>query len=310
VVVVLAIIGILVGLLLPAIASVRQAVGRTRCANNLRQVGLAFCHYHDVVEMFPASYQVLPGGGGVMGQPAASGDAGLGWGFLMQLLPYAEQRPVHNALNAELPCWDAANTTGTQLSISTYLCPAAPTMLATYPVVDALGGPLATFARASYVANAGRRDVWSNPAADLSKIADGPLYRNSLTNAYGVDDGLSNTVFVGEHSASLSDATWVGVVPGAATCPLPRFAAGPTCGPAAPQVNFRSGPNPGERPPLVLLPSRAAGHVDQVWSDHPGGSNILLGDGSVRFFVSTLAPAVWSAMCTRSGAEMVSSDDY
>ena len=81
-----------------------------------------------------------------------------------------------------------------------------------------------------------------------ARSRDGPIYRNSRTSVASVTDGLSNTIFLGEHSAVLSDKTWVGVRPRCGRLPDPEFAFS-FCDVAATQVLVHSGPNPWEDPP-------------------------------------------------------------
>jgi prepilin-type processing-associated H-X9-DG protein len=95
----------------------------------------------------------------------------------------------------------------------------------------------------------------------------------------------------------------VAIVPGAQTCPTPKyFLAG--CDAAAPQAEFHSGPGLGESPPVIKPPNDPfPGYVDETHSEHPGGCNILLGDGSVHFATDGIDPLVWAAMATRAGGE-------
>src|SRR5207302_6597560 len=94
--------------------------------------------------------------------------------------------------------------------------------------------PPVYFSHSHYVTNAGVHQPWGRTnayaydfdqpepiPANGNQLAhtDGPFYRNSRVSAVGVIDGLSQTVFIGEHSSVLSNKTWVGVVPWAVTPP-------------------------------------------------------------------------------------------
>jgi len=303
--VVIAIIGVLVALLLPAVQAAREAARRTQCTNNLRQIGLALHTYHDTFRLFPPSYLIVPGGGGAMGPPdPENGDAGPGWTALMLILPQIEQSNLYNAFDLNNTAWSAKNAAVAQQTVPAYLCPSANHHLKTYQVVSDSGKVLATMARGHYVANAGRLDVWDEPARDLSTIADGPLYRNSRTRIADITDGLSNTVFFGEQTPTHNNSTWVGIVPGSVTCPTPRFAF-VDCDGAAPQINVHSGPGVNEFPPVIHPPNSNFGYVDEMYSDHVNGGNVLLGDGSVRFASKTMNGAVWAALATRAEGDTV-----
>src|SRR5438128_8718557 len=93
--VVIAIIAILIGLLLPAVQKVRDAAARTKCQNNLKQIGLAFHNHH-------ATYGRLPPGF-VSAAPSTNEEGtGPGWGWAARLLPYVEQDNLHRQINFDL----------------------------------------------------------------------------------------------------------------------------------------------------------------------------------------------------------------
>lgn len=303
--VVIAIIAVLISLLLPAVQQAREAARRSQCLNNLKQIGLALHNYHDSYNVFPPAYLTTPGGNAIMGPPSDTGDTGPGWTCLMLLLPQLEKANLYRSFNTDLPCWHSSNAVAAKSPVNVFLCPSATNGAGVYSVVDDGGSVLATLSRGNYVANAGRIDCWDETAADLSGIADGPLYRNSVTRIASIVDGLSNTVFFGEQTPYHSDSTWVGIVPGSVTCPTSQFAfAG--CDEAAPQINVHSGPGINEFPPIIHPPNSNFGYVDEMYSQHNSGGHVLMGDGSVRFASKYLDGTLWSALATRASGEVVS----
>src|SRR5262245_17741951 len=99
--VVIAILGLLMGLLLPAVQKVREAAARVKCANNLKQIGLALHSYHDVQGSFPPAYQRASGRttGTVNGvsYPDDNWNGVPGWAWGSLLLPYLEQENLYRA---------------------------------------------------------------------------------------------------------------------------------------------------------------------------------------------------------------------
>jgi len=304
--VVIAIIGILVALLLPAVQTARESARRTQCANNVKQIGLAFHHYHDTHRVFPPAYVIQPGGGALNGTPdPTTRDAGPGWAWGTLLLPYLEQTSLYDAFDFSRPCWDAANAAPARTPLGVFTCPSAPGRTdQPFNVVSGNGSTLATFARSCYVVNAGQDEPWLHAVDSYEGLADGPLYRNSRTSVADVLDGLSSTVFLGEHHPVLSDKTWVGVVPTATVCPKPAFAFGP-CEPAAILVNCHSGPCSYANPPTIHPPNSWTSAPCQMFAEHPGGCNVMLGDGSVRFISEDIHQPTWAAMSSRAKGDIV-----
>ena len=157
------------------------------------------------------------------------------------------------------------------------------------------------------MANVGQEEPWGFTLDDYSQVVDGPIFRNSRVNAKEVTDGLSKTIFLGEHHPVLSSKTWVGVVPGATVCPTPQFALS-SCDYAATLVNVHSGPAANEIPPAIHPPNSPLCHVCQMYAEHPGGCNVMLGDGSVRFIDEMINQLTWAALASRAKGDAVEGD--
>src|SRR5262249_50802240 len=106
--VVIAIIALLIGLLLPAVQKVREAAARMRCANNLKQIGLAMHSFHDTVGAFPQ------GGWNPPGTSAADVNDRTQWGWAFHILPYVEQDNLFRSTNM---------TTIRRTPVPIYYCP-------------------------------------------------------------------------------------------------------------------------------------------------------------------------------------------
>jgi prepilin-type N-terminal cleavage/methylation domain-containing protein/prepilin-type processing-associated H-X9-DG protein len=288
--VVIAIIGMLIGLLVPAVQKVRESAARLESQNNLKQLGLALHSHHDAHKRFPPGYQ-----SGLPGRPVPATDAAPGWAWGTFLLPYLEQGPLYRQLDLNLPCWDSANAAAVRTQLPVFLCPGAPNVGATVQVKGPGGAVLAELGRSHYVANNGQDESWAYDQPDLSGLrGKGPFYRNSKVRIADVRDGMSNSVFLGEHT-TISDKTWVGVVPGAEPCPLdPARFPFTACDAAATLVLCHSGPAPTE-PGIVHPPSFPTCHVCQMYAPWEGG-NVLFGDGSVRFVPTSINLNTWAAL--------------
>lgn len=324
--VVIAIIGTLLSLLLPAVQEAREAARRTQCRNHLKQIGLAIHNYEGTHAILPPGYVSFGNYADISSLPAEefdslTWDAEPGWGWGTLLLPYLDQAPLSNGLDFSEPIWDPRHRELIATKLNLFLCPSVSGGDERFTVVDDAGDPLIKrgnqilLGRAHYAANHGQEECWgdaSGPAGGLNGnaalLADGPFYRNSATRLRDVQDGLSMTVFIGEHSSRLSDKTWVGVVPGAFT--HPRIGT-PDNAPesAATLTMVHTGPAVGEVDafgnPIIHPPNYPALHVCQMYSEHEGGAHILLGDGAVRFVSQYIYRPTFAAMSSIREDEVV-----
>ncbi|MBI1310344.1 DUF1559 domain-containing protein [bacterium] len=338
--VVIAIIAILVALLLPAVQQAREAARRSQCRNNLKQIGLALHNYHGSHSRFPAGYFSFATSTGSGPSTAnidpLTWDAAPGWGWSAMLLPFLDGETLSGSLDFDTPVWAPGNAAAIQQRLPVFLCPSASGGDEPFGVRDKSGNPLLiggqpiTLGRSHYVASHGQESCWgecgSSPAGivftdiytsttvsvvingNAGAVADGPFYRNSRTQIRDVTDGLSNTVFFGEHSSRLSEKTWVGVVPGAYT--HPRFSS-PENGPdaAATLTLVHAGPSGGELDitglPIIHPINFPTYHVGQMFAEHHGGGHVCLGDGSVRFVSEFINLLTWAELASISEGELM-----
>ncbi len=302
--VVIAIIAVLISLLLPAVQSAREAARRAQCVNNLKQIGLAAHNYHDIVGALPGSYLVYN---------LTSFSA------LSMMLPQLEQPNLYNALNFWLAYDQPANDTVRFSDVSAFICPS-----------DFLNPLKSRGAQTNYMADMGSWIVWqaaSGPNAGLAQ-PNGAFYGNSAVRFGSITDGLSNTSLFSERvmadgsNAIISPKSDVFFSPAAPTTidqavkdcmavditslssQFPLFLGAPwTLG----QHVFQHVMPPNTRSCGFFTALRA---IMPPSSRHPGGVNLLMGDGSVRFLKDTVNVDVWRALGTIQGGEVISADAY
>ena len=192
--VVITIIGILIGMLLPAVQSAREAAHRMICGNNLRQIGIGLHNYHATHESFP------PGGiehrsmiNPKTTKPYGASGRQLAWSAF--LLPYIEQEPLYRQLNTGKAFDAAENATAAAAILSMYLCPST---ARTSFLVQGRGA-------CDYGGMYGERIVSPNnpPKGTM-------LYDRSIS-IRDIIDGASNTVVVAEDSrnSGFPDGQWI-----------------------------------------------------------------------------------------------------
>jgi prepilin-type N-terminal cleavage/methylation domain-containing protein len=172
--VVIAIIAILIALLLPAVQQAREAARQSQCKNNLKQIGLALHNYHDVFNMFPASY-LVDYNHPERDEETLDGPSGWAWGTM--LLPYLDQAPLYNAFEIHLPAWHPNNAVAVQTPLEVFLCPSATGAVGPVEIRDESENLLATFSRSTYLVSAGREAPWQHTLGDYMNATIGPAPR-------------------------------------------------------------------------------------------------------------------------------------
>jgi prepilin-type N-terminal cleavage/methylation domain-containing protein/prepilin-type processing-associated H-X9-DG protein len=308
--VVIAIIGVLIALLLPAVQKVREAANRVKCANNLKQIGLAMHNHHDTIGFFPT------GGWGWywVGQPDRGFDQKQPGGWMFNILPFAEQDNLYNqgkdlVYPRDFQQMKVINTQRIATPVSIYHCPTRRPIgpyaednrdysNRYFNCVD----PPPVADRGDYAANTGDTSVDqfdAGPASfdiadsgyylwkDTSKLT-GIIFLRSTTQIRHVTNGLSNTFLVGEKYLDPNHYS-DGADPGDNECSFVGFD-NDTQRVTWTDPNIKTYRNP-HQDTLGIRDTEYFG------SAHPGGLNMLYCDGSVQFINYSVDQAVF----TRAG---------
>jgi prepilin-type N-terminal cleavage/methylation domain-containing protein len=306
--VVIAIIAVLIGLLLPAVQKVREAANRTRCNNNLKQIGIALHNYHDARGFFPhATYNYIDGTGSTPAPYNGTEDRRCWW---HDILPYVEADNLFNAFQAYM------NTGGTALGfpgidntvVKIYECPSDPTS----PKVGTYWGGTNGSATQGFSGNylvCGGNDYFNpgtltnpNDIASSSRL-NGIFYALSRTRITDVRDGASNTAFTSEVILSPDnnghDIRGRYFNPGHSGV---MFSTRVTPNTLVPDQFDWCQATPVPRAPCIWT---NVGIFVSPRSYHPQGVNLGLADGSVRFVSDGIDPVTFSALGSRNGGEVV-----
>ncbi len=310
--VVVAIIGILVSVLLPAVQAARESARRVQCQNQLRQLALATHEYHDAQLMFPS---------GVDQSLFLTPPVYRCFSLFTYLLPYLEE--TSRALQWELQD-PLLNTTGgtnarTAAVVGTFVCPSD--VLPENPILSSQGWYQAL---TSYGGNGGTRSYFL-PSATVDGIfhttgpASEPVQRQRAIRFADVTDGTASTLLLGERShsdinfESFGESGWVDRLSqwGWWAVSAGRKAAGHVTMSAYAPLNYRLPFNYAAR--NTAVPPANDPNVFQYYfdlricawgSNHPGGANLAFADGSVSFVGDQIPLPTLQALGTRAGGEV------
>jgi len=286
--VVIAIIGILIALLLPAVQAAREAARRAQCLNHLKQWGLAMHNYELSNKVFPFANR-RPNGLRISYPPA--------------LWPYIEQQTLYDQYDFNLPFhhpYDQGPGTGNEpivmVQVPLYFCPSDRTGM-WLPPADSHSR-----SRGNYVLNWGNGDFYQG-ADQENNIGNkpSPFGRYRQSRVAEILDGLSNTMFMSEVLQARVDTHFDfrgDILNDDVTCAQYMTVNTPNSG-----VDYNVCVDKEKPAPCVTTSTRYV----SARSNHPGGVNTMFGDGSIHFINDTIDLAIWRALGTMAGGEVLPS---
>jgi len=304
--VVIAIIGTLVALLLPAVQAAREAARRSQCSSNLKQIALAFHNYESAHHQFPFGYGIMKG-------PCCVGSAlGEEWPWPPRLFPQLEEQALYDMTDFSAPCgypWSylpPAIQTVVSAQLSVFHCPSDPgtekpfNSLQCASVGIASGTQFGPYGRISYAGNTGiglmeapsriKGVMGYNWGAKFSQIHDGTAHTALLSElVIGSECTLRGIHSYDEGPVYMHDFT-----PNDRTADEMRWCTTDLEPPEALCIKITM-------PNMVRHTAR---------SHHPGGVHTAFCDGSVRLTSELIDRDTWHALGSSQGHETIVSDEF
>ncbi|MEY4566266.1 MAG: hypothetical protein RLY14_1236 [Planctomycetota bacterium] len=300
VLVVIAIIGLLVALLLPAIQGTREAARRMQCQNNMRQIGIALQLFHDTQRTFPASGWTMTGPGNPKGKFV---------GWRPMVLPYLEQVNSHRLYDFSLNWWEGTNLAVAAIPIPVFRCPSTPQLPEVMMAIAKPPRPAIQFsvplAPTDYEAIQGVQPASINPQRYNRVNRFAVMHSNSLTRIADIRDGTSTTIAVVECAGrpevyrvgfkriDVSNDQGIGWADSE--------------GPFSLDGADGAGTREGCTPAAGCTKAINARNDNEPYSFHVGGAQFLFADGHVSFISEDIPLDIMAALCTRAAGEVVDS---
>jgi prepilin-type N-terminal cleavage/methylation domain-containing protein len=329
--VVIAIIAVLIALLLPAVQAAREAGRRMQCVNNLKQIGLALHNYYSTNDKFPL--------GSSLQMDSSPTHVGLNnsWSAQGAILANMDQMPLYNAINFNwgvvsqlaaptYPCY-LINSTVINTKLNAYLCPSDPN--AGNPNINNYHACLGTTTTEDTQGSDGLFTYYQSYG--IAEVVDG------LSNTLAYSEALSGPP-AATFTPSISVVSVAGIPSGAhqlsVYSDIPDIQTALKACDTAYQTQTASLKNwrgqtwaKGSQGHTMFNVVSQPGFKAHTWnscsdanignslfdnanSQHPGGVNALIADGSVRFIKETINQQTWWALGTRATGEVISSDSY
>lgn len=317
--VVIAIIGILIGLLLPAVQSVREAARRMQCSNNLKQLSLGLINYENLNKGFPP--------GCISWSDRFDSARSIGWfedhTWYSQIGAYIEMQPWYDSIDFKVVMSHLNNERARRTFCATFACPSD-----LGQIKNEWGNKQWCKIRSNYLicwgnTNYGQKTIGSPKAgvdinddaydANNQKFYGAPFKPCEITPLANITDGLSNTAMMSETKVIPETDSWGGPISEVSV----STGGANFMGWLAP--NSKTGDSISRQllsasiyeQNKIPMPTMVSGYDNEIFtarSHHSGGVNVAKCDGSIDFVSDNVELRTWRAMTSARGGEIIGED--